>query len=494
MNSPVSSILLRRPILLGGLGLTCGALMLNGLDAGLSHWGGTIVWGAITLGSGLWWLQQRTAKSAIDRLQLPTTPVDRALVDKTLAAVEQRINQLVAERGDSGEIHPSITEFRDQLNSLRQNLDDPIGGTAKLRQQLSISFLGGRSVGKTTLSQIFRRGDTVEQSQETSESTDMSLPHTEDVTAADLVLFLTTGDVTDSEFQTIRTLLAQRHRVLLVFNKQDQYLPDDRPVILQQLRDRVAGVLAAEDVIAVSAKPAPIKVRRIEADGSMQEQLEQPEPEVAALQARIQQILTSEKQQLVYATVVRQAQALQRSIQAELNKLRRDRALPVIEQYQWIAAAATFANPVSSLDLLATATINAQMVMDLGAIYQQKFSLEQAKTMTGTLASQMVKLGLVEVASQAISPLLKTHALTYVAGGMLQGVSAAYLTRVAGLSLTEYFEEQSYLPQAESNFQPDRLMQKLQSVFQANQRSAFLQTLVKQAIGRLTPPAAAAAS
>lgn len=480
MNSPVSSILLRRPILLGGLGLTCGALMLNGLDAGLSHWGGTIVWGAITIGSGLWWLQQRSAKFGADRLQIPALPVDRALVDKTLLAVEQRISQLIAERGEGGEAHPSIAAFRNQLAQLSQNLD---------RQQLSLSFLGGRSVGKTALAQLFQAGRTAEPAAEPAAAD----AHTEDVTSADLVLFLTTGDVTDSEFQTIQTLLAQRHRVLLVFNKQDQYLSDDRPVILQQLRDRVSGILAAEDVIAVSAKPAPIKVRQVQADGSMQERLEYPEPEIAALKTRIGEILTQEKQQLVFATALRQVEALKRSIQTELNQIRRDRALPIIEQYQWIAAAATFANPVSSLDLLATATINAQMVMDLGAIYQQKFSLDQAKTMTGTLASQMVKLGLVEVASQAISPLLKTHALTYVAGGLLQGVSAAYLTRVAGLSLTEYFEEQSYLPQPESTFQPDRLMQKLQSVFQANQRSAFLQTLVKQAIGRLVPSSAPAA-
>ena len=33
----------------------------------------------------------------------------------------------------------------------------------------------------------------------------------------------------------------------------------------------------------------------------------------------------------------------------------------MMEKYQWIAAAAAFANPVSSLDLLATAAINAQM-------------------------------------------------------------------------------------------------------------------------------------
>ena len=156
-----------------------------------------------------------------------------------------------------------------------------------------------------------------------------------------------------------------------------------------------------------------------------------------------------------------------------------------------LAAAAAFANPVPSLDLLATATINAQMVVDLGALYQQQFSLEQAKTVTGNLGSQMVKLGLVEMASQAISPLLKSHALTYMAGGTIQGLSAAYLTRVAGLSLVEYFEEQSQ--SAESGaFQLDRLLQKVKAVFQDNQRSAFLQNLVKQGLARLVPQATSA--
>ncbi|HEY9646398.1 MAG TPA: YcjF family protein, partial [Chroococcidiopsis sp.] len=176
-------------------------------------------------------------------------------------------------------------------------------------------------------------------------------------------------------------------------------------------------------------------------------------------------------------------------VQTALNRLRRDRALPLIEQAQWIAAAAAFANPVPSLDLVATAAINAQLVVDLGAIYQQSFSIEQGKVVAGNLAGQMVKLGLVEITSQAIAPLLKSHAVTYVAGGVMQGLSAAYLTRMAGLCLVEYFEERSLNPSASAPFQLDRLIQSLKAVFQANQRTAFLQTLVKQGLSRLVPDA-----
>lgn len=486
----MTSDLLRRPILIGGLGLTVGAWVLHGFDPSIAHLGSTAIWSAIAVGSGLWWLKQQG--KSVSPIQVPIQPIDRSKVEQAFTAVESRIEQLVKELGvASSDLEPvTVQELRQQLAALK---------TQTSRQDMRLVVLGSRAVGKTTLTQRLS-ATSIQQAELASEST-LSAAEGEadgslgaDVTAADLVLFVTTGDLTDTEYQTIQQLVQTHHRILLVFNKQDQYLPDDRPVILQQLRERVQDLVATEDVVAITAQPASIKVRQHQADGSIQERIDQPESDLVALQARLHQVLTNQTEALALATVFRQTQALKLAIQTELNQVRRTRSLPVIEQYQWIAAAAAFANPVPSLDLLATATINAQMMVDLGTIYQQSFSLEQAKTITGNLGSQMVKLGLVEMASQAISPLLKSHALTYVAGGTVQGISAAYLTRLAGLSLVEYFEEQSQSTETANGFQLDRLISKLKAVFQDNQRSAFLQTLVKQGIGRLVPQAAPSAS
>jgi hypothetical protein len=71
----------------------------------------------------------------------------------------------------------------------------------------------------------------------------------------------------------------------------------------------------------------------------------------------------------------------------------------------------------------------------------------------------------------------------------VQGVSAAYLTRLAGLSLIEYFQEQEVSEATGQGFNLERLGQKLQAVFQQNQRTAFLQGFVKQVVGRLIPDA-----
>lgn len=502
---------LRRPILVGGLGLTVGAWVLNAIDPSFLHLADGAVWGLAALGSGMWWFKQRHSKP----LDLTTVPIiDRTAVERAMAEVNSRIDQLTTESQsitnpvNAETIASVIPQLQNRLQELQAGMD---------RRNIGLAVAGRKAAGKTTIVEHLKlRNISTDTSTalaesiqhfiaEASEPTDVEpsdvkadsekaavqkLNHTsKDIETADLVLFVIAGDLTDSELKAIEQLVRQKHRVLLVLNKLDRYLPDERPLILQQVRDRVKGLLLPEDVVAISAKPALMLVRHQQQDGSLIERREQPQPDLSALQQRVTEILTNQGQQLVMATLLRQVAALNMGVQIELNRLKRLRALPVIEQYQWIAAAAAFANPVPSLDLVATASVTAQLVVDLGEVYQQSFSLDQAKTVMGNLATQMVQLGLVEVATQAISPILKSHALTYVAGGTIQGLSAAYLTRIAGLSLVEYFEECSMSLDGTSNapLQIDRLVQKVKQVLQENQRSVFLQGLVKQGIGQLIP-------
>ena len=150
---------------------------------------------------------------------------------------------------------------------------------------------------------------------------------------------------------------------------------------------------------------------------------------------------------------------------------------------QWVAAGTAFANPLLTVDLLAAAAINGQLVLDLGAIYGQTFSLDQAKAAAGTIAELTLKLGLVELATQALGTILKSHVTTYLAGGALQGISAAYLTRLAGLTLIDYFEEQSLLETTDLNF--EGLGSRLQSLFQQARQGLALKDFVTQALPHL---------
>jgi GTPase SAR1 family protein len=485
------SVNLRQPILVGGVGLSFSLWFLQSLHHSVTQLGEFGVFSLIALGAGLWLFGQKASKN----IELPSlaSSVDRQTVEKAIAKAERLIQQLETE----AENHADLPQLRQRLTQFPTQLD---------RQELQFTVIGGKGVGKTKLIQRLESSWLPQQSPSlhitetpalfvgSDSKLEPETAHQEAALASDLVLFVTTGDLTDTEFQILQQLRAAHQRVMLVLNKQDQYLPTERVIVLQKLRQRVLGQLAAEDVVAIASNPGSLKVRQHQADASVQEWMEEQPPNLAALTERLGDILAQERQSLVWATTYRAAQALKADVKAALNQVRRDRALPVIEQYQWIAAAAAFANPVPALDLLATAAISAQIVTDLGEIYQQKFSLQQAQAAAKTLGSLMLKLGLVELSTQTIGSILKGHAFTYVAGGAVQGVSAAYLTRLAGLSLIEYFQEQEESATTEQSFNLERLGDKLQAVFSANQRAAFLQGFVKQVVGRLVPEARQAAN
>ncbi len=471
---------LQRPILVGGLGLSFSLWLLQSWHHSMVQLGEFSVLSLLLVGGGLWLFKQNRAKNGLEVVD--TLPADRQTVEAAIAQAEVVINQLAGEV----ENHQALVALREKIPQLYLELD---------RKEIHLAVTGGKSVGKTTLRKVLESNWRPEIQQtvclqetpplfaEVGEKSDAVA--LEQAKASDFILFLTNGDLTDTEFQAIEEIKRENQRLMLIFNKQDQYLADERASVLFALKQRMQG----KNVVAIAASPLPVKVRKHNDDGSVQEWMEQPAPDIQQFTQELGEILAQQGQQLVWATTMRNTRLLKAEAKEYLNVVRRDRATPVIEQYQWIAAAAAFANPVPALDILATAAINAQMVMDLGNIYQQKFSLEQAKTVAGEMGSLMLKLGLVELSSKAIGTVLKSHAVTFVAGGVVQGVSAAYLTRLAGVSLIEYFQQQEVALNSANGFNFDKLGQTLQKVFQQNQQMGFLQGFVKQGVKHLLPDA-----
>lgn len=463
---------LQQPILWGGVSLSLGLWLIDSFSHSLEGVGEVGVLGAIALGTGLWWYKQRSPLPA-----KVSAPVDRETLDKAIAGVKEAIAQLATE----AENCPAIGELRSQQEQLSAQLD---------RQELRLLVTGGKAVGKTKLMQLLQSSQqfgklTFTETEALFSKTDSDRQVKPNLTLEDLVIFVTTGDLTSSELNHLQQLAIANVRILVVVNKQDQYLETQKATILQQVRNCLEGILNKDDVVGVCAAPAPVKVRQYQADGSVQEKMEQPMANITGLCDRLSHILATEKSALVFASTLRAANGLKAEIKTLLNQVRRDRAMPMIEQSQWVAAAAAFANPVPALDLLSTGAVTGQLVVDLGKIYQQKFSLEQGQAIARTLAEQMVKLGLVELSTQAITSILKSNAITFVAGGAVQGISAAYLTRLAGLSLLEYFQAQELTSDLSSGDKLAQLSQTIKQVFEQNQRMAFLQSFVQKAGDRL---------
>ena len=456
---------LAKPILLTGIGISAGFGLWDSFwHSSLMQAGELTVALLIAGGSGFWWLKHKRYQQRVS--QVVPSSLDPQAVEEAIALAEKAIYSLEREAKDR-----DISSLKQQLAQLTQ---------ADKRQSLQLAIVGEKKVGKDSLKEILEQREIGEKLRFT-ETDSLELAK-----GSDLVLFFTAGDLTDSQWQVIQELLLYRLRVLLILNTRGRYLPEERALILQQLRQRVGDLIPAEDVLAIAASTGVVKVRQHRADGSVAELLEEEAPLVENLSTRLQAISSGEREQLVLASTWRQAVRLKEQAKQVLNEVRRHRANPLVEKYQWIAAAAAFANPVPAGDLLATAAINTQMLVDLSAIYQQKFSFSQASTGAGTIGELMVKLGLVELSTQTIGSILKTNAFSYVAGGAVQGISAAYLTRIAGLSLIEYFQEQEISIEEGKGFNLARMSASLKQVFAQNQRTAFLSSFVKQAVARLS--------
>jgi hypothetical protein len=481
-------------IALGALGLSGAVWALDGVTDVLGDW-----MPAIVLGSGLVWLGLQSANLPMGSI-IRRKPVTIAGVKSAIIEAEIVVNQVALQLQQLATDEPDRQQSTQQAEALRSQLHEILA--ALKRDHLKFAILGSKDVGKTTLHEWLTvhwlQDDRLKDLSHKVQITDTrSILTTADDTdtltigkSADLVIFVVMGDLLDSEFKILQQLNAAYRRSVIVLNKQDQYLPKEQIELLAKIRDRVSGMIAADDVIPIASQPRPIKVRQYQNDGSTKEWLEEPKPQVDELTQRLQTILLNDAQKLIIASSLGDAEALKVAAKEKLNEKRRTRALPMIERSQWVVAGTAFATPFPAIDLLATAAINGQMVADLSNLYQQKFSLDQAKTIAKTLSELMIKLGIVEVSTQAIGALLKTNVLTYMAGGAVQGVSGAYLTRIAGLALIEYWESDDRSSSSSLNntapaIQRDRLQTIIKTVFQQNQRSAFLQGFVTQAFDRI---------
>jgi GTP-binding protein EngB required for normal cell division/uncharacterized protein (DUF697 family) len=469
-------IQVRKPILVGGISLSFLIWFWQIFQTSLTDLGSVTI--VITMAFGLvLWALQRKSTTEISLTKKPVS-LSEEKVKQAIAAIETLFTNLETEATNQ-----DLSALKQEIKQLPEQLK---------RTKITIAIAGRQKVGKTTLKQLLETAITsetitlIEPEALLTENQLQDQQATASILGSDLVLLLTDSDLTDSELKILEQFHQLNHRIILIFNKQDRYLPEEKNLILQQINHRLKPLISETDIIAISANPNPVKVRQHQPDGTIQEWTEKPETTIKPLPEYLTKIITQETENLILATTWRETIKLKSLIKTEFNQIRKQRAIPLIEQYQWIAATTAFANPVASLDLLATLAINGQMIVDISQLYQQQFSLDQGKKASGVLGELMLKLGLVELSTQTISSILKSNTITYLAGGLLQGISAAYLTHIAGLSLIEYFQEQELNSTSGNALNLDSLKQKLQQIFQQNQRPVILQNFVKQAINRLS--------
>lgn len=292
-------------------------------------------------------------------------------------------------------------------------------------------------------------------------------------TQADLLLFVIDNDLRQSEYYPLRTLVELGKRSLLVFNKIDLYTEEDQQVILDQLKERVQDFIHPSDIVAIAANPQQIELKNGE--------IVTPEPDILPLIKRLAAILRAEGEDLIADNILLQSQRLGEEARKLIDRQRKRQADKIIDRYQWIGAGVIVVTPLPVVDMLATAAVNAQMVMELGQVYGCEINSDRGKELALSLGKTLVSLGIVKGAIELLARALQFHVATYIVGKAIQGVTAAYLTRIAGKSFVEYFRH-------DQDWGDGGITEVVQKQFQLSRKDEFLKAFVSDAINRVVKP------
>ena len=292
-------------------------------------------------------------------------------------------------------------------------------------------------------------------------------------TEADLLLFVVDNDLRQSEYNPLYDLANLGKRSLLILNKTDLYTEEDQNIILKRLQETVKTFIASSDVIAIAANPQPVQLRSGE--------IIEPEPEITPLIKRLVAVLRAEGADLIADNILLQSHRLGEDARKIIDRQRRREADKVIDRYQWIGAGVIAITPLPVVDMLATAAVNAQMVIEIGRIYGCELDLEKGKELALSLGKTLVSLGVVKGTVDLLARALQFHFATYIVGKAIQGVSAAYLTRIAGKSFIEYFRR-------DRNWGDGGMSEVVQQQFQLTRKDEFMKSFVKDAISKVVQP------
>ena len=290
---------------------------------------------------------------------------------------------------------------------------------------------------------------------------------------ADLMIVVVDGDLRRSELDVVHSLSGLGKRLLLVLNKCDLRGEEEERRLLLLLRQRCAGWLQADDVIPTSACPQSLP-------RPGQRPL-QPPPEIGLLVRRLAAVLHADGDELLADNILLQCKDLGAAGRDLLDRQRSQEARRIVDRYTWISAGVVAATPLPGVDLLGTAAVNAQMVMELGAVYGIQLTRNRAQELAVSVGRTLAGLGVVKGGVALIGTALSVNLPTLLLGRAVQGVAAGWLTRIAGSSFITYFQQ-------DQDWGDGGIQDVVQHHFELNRRDRSLKAFLDAALRRVVEP------
>jgi len=257
---------------------------------------------------------------------------------------------------------------------------------------------------------------------------------------SDLVMFVLDGDITDTELDALKAVLAQGRPVLVVLNKSDLYTANDRDALLQSIRTKTEGIVDPTHVITAAAQPRPQTVVEVGAGGDESVSERTQQPDVAELRLKLWEVLEAEGKTLAALNASLFAADLSDQVGRRILNARRELGDKLVRTYCVGKGIAVAFNPVPVADLLAAAFVDVGMVVHLSRVYDLPLSQKEAGSIVKVIVAESAALMGTVWALHFVSSALKvgTLGLSTILTAGAQGAIAYYSTYLVGGAAAEY--------------------------------------------------------
>jgi len=159
------------------------------------------------------------------------------------------------------------------------------------------------------------------------------------------------------------------------------------------------------------------------------------------------QVIRRDGRDLLLANLLLQSRGLVEQARSRVQEALDKRAYEIVEKYMWGAGGAAALSPLPLLDLAAGGAVTVKMVVDLARVYRQDVDMEAAVQLLAQLGKNLVAILGVSLATPAIvavvaSMIKAVPGIGTLAGGLIQGVVQALITRWIGSVFIRYFKNE----------------------------------------------------
>ena len=260
---------------------------------------------------------------------------------------------------------------------------------------------------------------------------------------ADLILFVTDKDLTESENIALHSLAELNKPLIVVLNKIDLYQPAQRDRLLEVLREeRLKELIPTEQIVTTAADPREVEYIVESANGKTRSEWRKPEPKIEELKALVLSMLEADGLSLLALNAAMYASDKSDRIAALRIELRQRQATQMIWSFASMKAIAVGLNPLPAADVLGGSAVDATMVATLAKVYGLDMSWMHARGLVTAIFKAAGWVLLAETVTHIASGAWKFMTVGYgtLLSAVPQGAAAGYASYIVGQAAKYYFE------------------------------------------------------